>query len=205
MPFQPNVNADGTANPLAGKDNAILYGAAIQDPGGLPLGTLEYLTFDRFYNVAGQSFTATLHLKSGCGHPPGGHRRADGAGRLDGRRGEADRPDLPTARSRPSTFTVTPALPSAVTSNFKISALLTSGAATGYTDNVVRVVPAVEGRFHRWGKWAEYDQLARDARRPQARRLGRSAAIQSMGMGETITLPVDVHNWSTATQSGTSR
>ena len=26
-----------------------------QDPGGLPLGTLEYLTFDRFYNVAGRS------------------------------------------------------------------------------------------------------------------------------------------------------
>ena len=57
VPFQPNTNPDGTANPLAGKDNAILYGAAVQDPGGLPLGTLEYLTFDRFYNVAGQSFT----------------------------------------------------------------------------------------------------------------------------------------------------
>ena len=67
MPFQPNANPDGTANPLAGKDDAILYGATIQDPGGLPLGTLEYLTFDRFYNVAGQPFQATLHLKSGAG------------------------------------------------------------------------------------------------------------------------------------------
>src|SRR4029079_11274826 len=60
VPFQPNTNPDGTANPLAGKDNAILYGAVVADPGGLPLGTLEYLTFDRFYNVAGQPFTATL-------------------------------------------------------------------------------------------------------------------------------------------------
>ena len=37
---------------------------------------------------------------------------------------------------------------------------------------------------------------------PQARRLGRSAAIQSMGAGETITVPVDVHNWSLSSQSG---
>src|SRR6476646_7085161 len=68
VPFQPNTNPDGTSNPLAGKDNAILYGASVQDPGGLPLGTLEYLTFSSFYNVAGQPFTATLHLQA----PPSG-------------------------------------------------------------------------------------------------------------------------------------
>ena len=62
-------------------------------------------------------------------------------------------------------------------------------------------MPAVEGRFHRWGKWAEFDQWL-NGTAPQALRLGRSAAVQSMGMGETISLPVDVHNWSTATQSG---
>ena len=43
VPFQPNVNADGTANTVAGKDDAVLYGAVKPDPGGLPLGTLEYL------------------------------------------------------------------------------------------------------------------------------------------------------------------
>ena len=53
---------------------------------------------------------------------------------------------------------------SAVTNNFKISALVTIGAATGYTDNVVRVVPAVEGRFHRWGKYSEYDNWLEHAR-----------------------------------------
>ena len=57
MPFQPNVNADGTANPAAGKDDAVLYGAVKPDPGGLPLGTLEYLTFSRFYNAPGTPFT----------------------------------------------------------------------------------------------------------------------------------------------------
>ena len=56
VPFQPNVNADGTANANAGKDDAVLYGAVKPDPGGLPLGTLEYLTFSRFYNAPGTPF-----------------------------------------------------------------------------------------------------------------------------------------------------
>ena len=37
---------------------------------------------------------------------------------------------------------------------------------------------------------------------PQANRLGRSQAIQSMGIGQTIDVPVVVHNWSTKQQSG---
>jgi hypothetical protein len=79
---------------------------------------------------------------------------------------------------------------------------VSSKSATGYTDNVVRVVAPAEGRFHRWGNWAEYDGWLKDTA-PQADRLGRSAAIQSMGVGESIQVPVDVHNWSTASQSGT--
>src|SRR5262249_50299389 len=98
-------------------------------------------------------------------------------------------------------FTVTPAS-SAVTNNYKISALYTSGATTGYTDNVVRIVPAVEGRFHRCGTYGAYDKWLKTLA-PQANRLLRSAAVQSMGMGETVSLPVDLHNWSTTTQSGT--
>ena len=71
----------------------------------------------------------------------------------------------------------------------------TVGTATGYTDQVVRVVSPVEGRFQRWGNWAEYDNWLENTA-PSARRLGRSAAIQTTGVGETFTLPVDVHNWS---------
>ncbi len=98
-------------------------------------------------------------------------------------------------------FTVTPDASAAVNTNFKISAEYETGDASGYTDDVVRVVPPAEGRFQRWGKWAEYDSWL-DETAPQARRLGRSAAIQSMGAGETITVPVDVHNWSLSSQSG---
>src|SRR4029078_1932534 len=67
VPFQPNMNPDGSANANAGKDDAILYGATKADPGGLPLGTLEYLTFDRFYNAPGVPFTATLNVKAPAG------------------------------------------------------------------------------------------------------------------------------------------
>jgi len=201
VPFQPNTNSDGTANPLAGKDNAILYGATVQDPGGLPLGTLEYLTFNRFFNVAGQPFTATLHLTA-----PASSSIPAGSVALTVPTGwtvDAAKPvaPIPAGGSATVDFTVTPNS-SAVTNNYKISALYTGGAITGYTDNVMRVVPAVEGRFHRWGKYAEFDQWLNNTA-PQALRLGRSAAVQSMGMGETVSLPVDVHNWSTATQSGT--
>lgn len=201
VPFQPNANPDGTANPLAGKDNAILYGAKIADPGGLPLGTLEYLTFSGFFNVAGQPFTAALHLQA----PASGPIQAGTAALTvpTGWTVDGPQPIGPIAAGSSATvdFTVTPSS-SAVTNNYKISALFSAGSATGYTDNVVRIVPAVEGRFHRWGKYAEYDQWLTSTT-PQADRLGRSAAVQTMAMGETISFPVDVHNWSTTTQSGT--
>ena len=70
VPFQPN------SAPRAGRDDAILYGAAVKDPGGLPKGTLEYLTFSRFDNVAGEPFDVTLHTTAPAGTatlsvPPG--------------------------------------------------------------------------------------------------------------------------------------
>jgi LmbE family N-acetylglucosaminyl deacetylase len=201
VPFQPNANPDGSANPLAGRDDAILYGAAAPDPGGLPLGTLEYLTFSRFFNVGGVSFQATVHLRSGSGTLPAGTVALTVPA---GWTVDAPKPVGPIGSTAETTvtFTVTPSAAAAVNTNFKLSALLTSGSATGYTDNAVRIVPPVEGRFHRWGNWAEYDNwLSTSA--PQASRLGRSAAIQTTGVGETFALPVDVHNWSDTPQSGT--
>ena len=67
VPFQPNANADGTANPAPGKDDAILYGAVRPDPGGLPLGTHQSLSFSRFFNTPGTPFTVTVNLKAGGG------------------------------------------------------------------------------------------------------------------------------------------
>jgi hypothetical protein len=201
VPFQPNVNLDGTPNPLAGKDDAILYGATVPDPGGLPLGTLESITFSRFFNVGGVSFQATVHAKSGSGTLPAGTVALNVPA---GWTVEAAKPIGPISDSAESTatFTITPSASAAVNTNFRISALLTTGGKTGYTDNVVRIVPPVEGRFQRWGNWAEYDSWVQNVA-PQALRLGRSAAVQTTGVGETFTLPVVVHNWSDSTQSGT--
>lgn len=190
VPFQPNTN------PAAGQDDAILVGATKPDPGGLPLGTLEYLTFSRFLNVAGEPFQATLHLngslkpgKAELTVPPGWTvSPAQNVGKVDG--------------SKEVAFTVTPSPTATVNQNFKISALFTSGTKTGYTDNVVRIVSPTEGRFQRWGNWQEYDEWLNETA-PQATRLGRSAAIQSMAVGKTIALPVVVHNWSSQPQSGT--
>ena len=135
-----------------------------------------------------------MHLKSGAGTLAGGHGRADGAGRLDGRRGEAGRA-VGTDSETTVTFTVTPSAAAAVNTNFKVSALLTSGAIDGLHGQRRPDRPAGRGPVPPLGQLGRVRQLARDTA-PQARRLGRSAAIQTTGVGETFTLPVDVHNWS---------
>ncbi|MFF0264955.1 PIG-L family deacetylase [Kribbella sp. NPDC004536] len=189
VPFQPN------SSPQAGRDDAILFGATKPDPGGLPLGTLEYLTFSRFFNVAGEPFQATLHLKG---------KLAKGNVQLTVPAGWTTDGPKPVREGSAAdvTFTVTPAATATVDQNAKISALYTTKRATGYTENVVRIVSAAEGRFQRWGNWQEYDQWLQTTA-PQADRLGRSQAIQSMGIGQTIDVPVVVHNWSAEQQTGT--
>lgn len=200
VPFQPNTTADGSANPKAGLDDAIFFGATKPDPGGLPLGTLEYLSFSDFYTVPGQSFTATLHLRSGgaairnataqLSLPDGW--TSDGAKKIG----------LITAGQETTVdFTVTPPAGATVGQYAKVAARLSAGSMTGYTDNVVQVVAPAEGRYQRWGKWAEYDSWLQDTA-PAARRLGRSDAVGTVGLGGTMSIPVDVHNWSDQVQSG---
>jgi hypothetical protein len=191
VPFQPN------SSPQAGLDQAILFGATKPDPGGLPLGTLEYLTFSRFYNVAGEPFQATVHLKAPHGKLASGNvaLTVPAGWSVDGPK------SVKSKEAVDVTFTVTPAANATVDQNAKIAATYTTKHASGYTDNVVRIVAAAEGRFQRWGNWQEYDQWLQNTA-PQANRLGRSPAIQSMGIGQTIDVPVVVHNWSAEPQSG---
>jgi LmbE family N-acetylglucosaminyl deacetylase len=200
VPFQPNVNADGTPNLTAGRDDAILFGASVADPGGLPKGTLEYLTISDFVNAPGAPFEVTLHAQSGRRTLPRGTVALTVP---DGWTVSGPQSIGPISDRRESTatFTVTPPASAAVNTNHRISALLTTGGATGYTDTVVRVAPPVEGKFERWGKWEEYDAWLTGTA-PRAQRVGFSAAAQSIGMGETLTVPVKVHNWSTAPQTG---
>jgi len=201
VPFQPNVQPDGSVNPLAGKDDAILYGATVQDPGGLPLGTTERLTFSRFYNTPGTPFQATLRLKSGGAQIPAGNVTLNAPTGWSVDSATKTLPATGSTTETAVTFTVTPPANATVNQYAKISALVTSGSATGYTDNVVRIVPPAEGRLERFGTWAEYDEWVEDEV-PEARRLGRSGAVQSIGLGQTKTVSVTVHNWSETAQSG---
>jgi LmbE family N-acetylglucosaminyl deacetylase len=200
VPFQPNANPDGTPNPAAGRDDAILYGATRRDPGGLPLGTLEYLTTSSFFNAPGTPFDVTVHVKSGEGTLPAGTVALTVP---TGWTTDAAKPIGPIGPNNESTvtFSVTPAAGATVNTNYRVSALLSTGGNTGYTDTIVRVVPPVEGRFERWGKWEEYDNWITNTA-PRALRIGLSPAAQSIGMGETRTVPVKVHNWSTTPQTG---
>ena len=150
VPFQPNTHPGGvTPNPAAGKDDAILYGAVKKDPGGLPLGTLEYMNVSRFFNTPGVPFEVTVHVKSGRGTLRRGsvaltvpeEWTVDGPKRIG---------PISARRESTATFTVTPSATAAVNTNYKVSALLKTGGKTGYTDTVVRVVSPVEGRFERW-------------------------------------------------------
>ncbi len=189
VPFQPNVNPDGTANAIAGQDDAILYGATVKDPGGLPLGTQEHLSFSQFYNAPGAPFTATLHVSA-----PDGKTIPAGTAKLNVPAGwtvdAATKPVDATSDGgdTTTTWTVTPASGATTNQNYRISAVLSSGANSGYTDDVVRVAPAAEGRFQRWGNWAEFDQWQHDVA-PATNRLGRSLAQTTVGVGEDITIP----------------
>ena len=175
VPFQPNLNADGTPNPLAGKDDAALYGAVKRDPGGLPRGTLEHIELSDFFLAPGKPFEATVHVRSGEGTLDRGtvELKAPAGWTV----GPAQRiGPIRERRDSTATFAVTPPANAAVNADVKLSALLRTGHRTGYTETVARVVSPVEGRFQRWGKWKEYDNwliehgAARAARRPLRRR-----------------------------------
>ncbi len=200
VPFQPNTLPGGRANPQAGRDDAVLLGVTRPDPGGLPLGTLERLGLSRFYVVPGTPFKATLRLRApGRAIPAGTVRLTLPSGwRVDGARHLGR---LAPHRTGTATFTVTPSANATTEQPARIAATWRRGHLSGYTETVVQVVPAVEGRFHRWGKWAEYDQWLEHTA-PAARRLGRSDAVQAVGVGKTVTVPVDVHNWGSISRSG---
>jgi hypothetical protein len=204
VPFQPNVNPDGSANTASGQDDAILYGAVVRDAGGLPLRTQEYLRPSRFFNSPGEPFDVTVHVKSPRGRtlPAGEVRLNVPAGWTVA--GGNTQPIGPSADASDATatFAVTSDASATVNQNYRISAVVTSAGNTAYTDDVVRIVSPAEGRFQRWGKFQEYEEWLRDTA-PEANRLGRSAAVDKMGAGETKDVPVVVHNWSTSPQSGT--
>ena len=102
--------------------------------------------------------------------------RAERAGGLDGRRGRSRSAGRRRAPATTVTFTVTPSADRRGQHQLQdLGARGPIGAAKGYTDQVVRVVSPVEGRFQRWGNWAEFDSWLENtgAAGAPARPLGR--------------------------------
>ncbi|MEA4944237.1 MAG: sugar-binding protein [Propionicimonas sp.] len=192
VPLQPN------AATASAKDNAILYGAVIPDPGGMPLGSTLSVEPAAYYQSAGEPFTVTVSLKSGKGTLPAGKValnvpsgwKVSGPVKVSG---VGDR-KATTAR-----FTVTPTA-DAANAVFKLGATYTGGRVTGYNDTRVELVSGIEGRFQRWGNLAEYEQWMADN---NAYVGGRSTALGRIGAGESVTETVEVTNHTQASQSGT--
>ena len=178
---------------------AMFQGASIPAPGGLPLGTELYLTSDRFDVAAGRAVPRDGARARREERPVEGHGVAVASGRLDRHRRTASSRPLKGGKESTATFTVTPSA-SAAAGRQRIAATLTADGATGQTDLAVRVVPAVQGTVQRLPQVAQFEQWARDTGVPQLG--GLVKPVLPIGVGETRSVRVDLHNWSGQAQSG---
>ena len=185
-------------DPAATDATAVFQGASLPAPGGLAFGTELYLTSDRFDVAAGVPFHVTAHALSGRSRST--RRRGAGAsGRLDGDRQREPRPrDRPHAGDgdlhrhsgrRPR--------PRAASSSARRSPPTRAPARP--TPSSASSRPC-RGRCSGCPRWRSSRHWARDAGVPQLG--GRVKPVLPIGVGETRSVRVDLHNWSGATQSG---
>ena len=190
VPFQPN------GSPGNGRDDAILFGSVVADPGGMPLGSVYTVDVVDYFQAPGVPFEVTVSARSGGGTIAQGEVSLEVPAGWDVSAPIALGPITDTTTST-ATFTVTPPADAALTTH-NISANFANGSVTAYNDARVELVAGVAGEFQRWGKFAEYDQWADEFTHAG----GRSPAERQIGAGETITVPVVVTNRTTEAQSG---
>ncbi len=190
VPFQPNGSAANA------QDDAILFGSVIADPGGMPLGSTYAIDVDNYFQAPGVPFQVTVSARSGAGTIATGDVTLGVPAGWDVTAGVKLGP-ITSAAEATSTFTVTPAADASLRAH-QISANFSNGTVTAHNNTRVELVAGVEGRFQRWGNFAEYEQWAAAFTNVG----GRSAAERQIGAGETITVPVVVTNRTSATQSG---
>lgn len=188
-PMQPN-GSDG-----AGLDEAVLHGAVLPDPGGLPLGSLFAVETEDNYVAAGEPFDVTVDLSAGEGMIPSGEVSLDVP---DGWDASAPAPvdEIAAGDTAEVTLTVTPAA-DADTTRYRLAAKFDGSDVTAYNDTRVDLVAPVDGRFERTGNTAEYEEWMEHT---GAYVGGEADAIASIGAGETITVPVNVTNRSAEAQ-----
>ena len=144
----------------------------------------------------GKPFEATVHLRSGQGHARPRHGRADGPGRLDGRR---RRSAIGPIREPPrADGDVRRHAARGRRGQHRRQALRAPAHRPPHGLHGDRRARRLAGRgpLRSAGASGRSTTTGSSSTAPRALRVGRSAAAQSMGIGETITIPVDVHNWS---------
>ena len=191
--------------PAAGKDDAILYGAIEAGPGRAAAGHARVPHVLALLQHAGRAVRRHAEPEGRRRRAGRGHRGADVPA---GWTADAP-PSRPWARSPRGDvdtvqFTVTPAADAAVDKMYKIAAPLHDrGPRRATRMTLVRLVSPAEGRFQRFGKWAEYDNWLENTApggapaRPLGRARRRSAwARRSTSRSSSTTGP-------TRAQSGT--
>ena len=181
----------------SGNDLAVHYGSSIQDPGGLPLGTLYAVDTPDYFVAPGESATVTLSMSAGDEATPAGTASIDApAGwSVDG---SHDIPALAPGESSAVDFTVTApqdAAPGAV----RFPVRFASGSVSAYNEAHLRVTAPIDGRFVRWGNFSEYEEWVA-ASGDWAD--GLAPAVNQIGAGETVSLDVEVANRTSAPASG---
>jgi hypothetical protein len=177
-------------------DDSALYGAAVKDPGGMPLGSLFYAEPDQYRVGSGESTKVTVHAASGKGTLKGGTvslKAPKGWSVSD----PQQLSDIP-AGGRDLTFTVT-APENAASTPARIQVSFKGSGVSAYNGTTVLPVDGVEGRFQRWGNTAEYDEWTD---KNAAYSGGPSQAYRSIGAGESVTVPITVTNHTSETASG---
>ncbi|HEX2316399.1 MAG TPA: sugar-binding protein [Thermomonospora sp.] len=176
---------------------AMLEGAVLPAPGGLPLGTGFHLSAESFNVSPGGSFTVTAHASAPRALPgakavlsaPAGWN-VTGSGEL-GSVGP---------KGKTATFTVTPPA-GASYGRVQLTATLSSGRASGQTATTVEVGSAVTGVQQPLPRIENFDDWAVQTGVPAL--TGRVKRVLTLGSGGSREVRVDLTNRTGSAQSGT--
>ena len=181
--------------------DAMLEGALVPAPGGLPLGTELYLTTDAFDVIPGEATTVTAHVRAAKAL-----KGARVALRLpDGWKGEDTKSIGRVAKGSEATvdFDVTAPAGATPESRARLIATLSTKSASGRSALSVRVAPAVRGSLQPLSEVGEFKRWAKDVGAQQLDDLVLPRF--SIGVGETRAVSVDLQNTTDQAQSGEVR
>ncbi len=195
MPF-----VRGDQSRAAASAAAMLFGAVLPQPRGLPLGTGLDLSTDEFEVVPGGTSHLTLSVTA-----PRRHALRHASVRVSLPDGWSGRRvlhlgDVRRGHSVTRTVAVTAPADVSPTGRSLVGATLRSGGRTGFTDQQLQVVPVVAGTQQRLPQVVAFDSWAAEHGVDQL--TGTVKPVLTLPSGGSRTVTVDVTNNGDATESG---